>query len=92
MVVIYAEKASLAKEIAGALGAGKRIENPLNKRIGHWEFVLNGENAVIVHGQGHLVMLEVPEAYGAQFKNWDLQAYPCIPETFKLQVKADTVF
>ena len=89
MVVIYAEKASLAKEIAGALGAGKRIENPLNKRIGHWEFVLNGENAVIVHGQGHLVMLEVPEAYGAQFKNWDLQAYPCIPETFKLQVKAD---
>ena len=61
MVVIYAEKASLAKEIAGALGAGKRIENPLNKRIGHWEY-----------------------------KKWDLQAYPCIPEAFKLQVKADT--
>lgn len=80
----------LAKEIAGALGAGKRIENPLNKRIGHWEFSFDGEDAVIVHGQGHLVMLEAPEAYGAQYKKWDLQAYPCIPETFKLQVKADT--
>ncbi len=90
MVVIYAEKASLAKAIADALGAGKRIENPLNKMIGHWEFVFNGENAVIVHGQGHLVMLEAPEAYGAQYKKWDLQAYPCIPDTFKLQVKADT--
>ena len=90
MVVIYAEKASLAKEIAGALGAGKRIENPLNKRIGHWEFSFDGEDAVIVHGQGHLVMLEAPEAYGAQYKKWDLQAYPCIPEAFKLQVKADT--
>ena len=90
MVVIYAEKASLAKEIAGALGAGKRIENPLNKRIGHWEFSFDGEDAVIVHGQGHLVMLETPEAYGAQYKKWDLQAYPCIPEAFKLQVKADT--
>ena len=90
MVVIYAEKASLAKEIAGALGAGKRIENPKDKRIGHWEFSFNGESAVIVHGQGHLVKPENPVAYGAQFQKWDLQAYPCIPETFRLQVKADT--
>lgn len=90
MVVIYAEKASLAKEIAGALGAGKRIENPKDKRIGHWEFSFNGESAVIVHGQGHLVKPENPVAYGAQFQKWDLQAYPCIPEAFRLQVKADT--
>lgn len=90
MVVIYAEKASLAKEIAGALGAGKRIENPQDKRIGHWDFEFNGENAVIVHGQGHLVKLEAPEAYGAQYKGWDLQSYPCIPDKFMLQVKSDT--
>ena len=90
MVVIYAEKASLAKEIAGALGAGKRIENPKDKRIGHWEFSFNGENAVIVHGQGHLVKLENPIAYGAQFQQWDLSIYPCIPDAFKLQVKTDT--
>lgn len=69
MVVIYAEKASLAKTIADSLGAGKRIENPQDKRIGHWDFTFNGEKAVIVHGQGHLVKLEAPEAYGAQYKS-----------------------
>lgn len=90
MVVIYAEKASLAKEIAGALGAGKRIENPKDKRIGHWEFSFNGEQAVLVHGQGHLVKLENPVAYGEQFQKWNLHEYPCIPGTFKLQVKQDT--
>lgn len=89
MVVIYAEKASLAKEIAGALDAGKRIANPKDKRIGHWEFSFNGEDAVIVHGQGHLVKLENPVAYGAQFQKWDLNTYPCIPDTFKLQIKTD---
>lgn len=90
MVVIYAEKASLAKEIAHALNAGQRISNEHDKRIGHWEFELNSEQAVIVHGQGHLVKLESPEAYGNQFKMWDLQSYPCIPDSFKLQVKEDT--
>ena len=90
MVIIYAEKASLAKEIAGALDAGKRIANPKDKRIGHWEFSFNGEDAVIVHGQGHLVKLENPVAYGAQFQKWDLNSYPCIPDTFKLQIKTDT--
>lgn len=90
MVVIYAEKASLAKGIAGALGAGNRIPYEKDKRIGYWKFTFNGEEAIIVHGQGHLVKLEVPEAYGVQYKVWDLHSYPCIPETFKLQVKADT--
>ena len=90
MVVIYAEKASLAKEIAGALGAGKRIVNPNDNRIGHWSFDFNGEEAVIIHGQGHLVKLENPVAYGEQYKQWDLEKYPCIPETVMLQVKTDT--
>lgn len=90
MVVIYAEKASLAKEIACALKAGKRISNSNDNRIGHWEFEFNGEQAVIVHGQGHLVKLESAEAYGSQFHKWDLNSYPCIPEMFKLQVKEDT--
>lgn len=90
MVVIYAEKASLAKEIAGALGAGMRIANPNDNRIGHWSFDFNGEEAVIIHGQGHLVKLENPVAYGEQYKLWDLEKYPCIPETVMLQVKTDT--
>lgn len=42
MVVIYAEKASLAKEIASALHAGKRIAHPKEPTIGHYEFTFRG--------------------------------------------------
>ena len=37
MIVIYAEKASLAKAIATALHAGNRIAHPKEKTIGHYE-------------------------------------------------------
>ena len=39
MVVIYAEKSSLAKEIAHALGAGKRIALKDEPTVGYYEFV-----------------------------------------------------
>ena len=38
MIVIYAEKASLAKAIAVALKAGNRIANKKEPTIGHYEF------------------------------------------------------
>ena len=43
MIVIYAEKASLAKAIAAALKAGNRIAHPKEPTIGHYEFTFNGE-------------------------------------------------
>ncbi len=90
MVVIYAEKASLAKEIAHALNAGAR-ETPTNdKRIGLWKLKFDNQDAVIVHGQGHLVKLAKPEIYDAKYKAWDLDVYPCVPNDFKLEVKEDT--
>ena len=45
MIVIYAEKASLAKAIAVALKAGNRIPHPKEPTIGHYEFTFNGEEA-----------------------------------------------
>lgn len=90
MVVIYAEKHSLAKDIANALNAGKRIPCKTDQRIGHWEFEFNGEKAVLIHGQGHLVQLAPSKAYGEQFEKWDINKYPCIPDTFILQIKEDT--
>ena len=54
MIVIYAEKASLAKAIAAALKAGNRIANKKEPTIGHYEFTFNGEKAVLCHGVGHL--------------------------------------
>ena len=47
MIVIYAEKASLAKAIAVALKAGNRIANKKEPTIGHYEFTFNGEKAVL---------------------------------------------
>jgi len=45
MIVIYAEKSSLAKTIAGVLHAEQRI--PLNDEstIGYYQFRFNGEDA-----------------------------------------------
>lgn len=84
MVVIYAEKASLARTIAETLNAGKRIMNPNDKFTGHWEFDFNGESAVIVHGAGHLAGLAKPEQYDEKYKLWDLNVYPCIPQNYKI--------
>ena len=52
MIVIYAEKASLAKAITVALKAGNRIVNKKEPTIGHYEFTFNGEKAVLCHGVG----------------------------------------
>ena len=47
MVVIYAEKSSLAKEIAAALHAGNRIAHSKEPTIGHYEFTFKGEKAIL---------------------------------------------
>ena len=90
MIVIYAEKASLAKAIAAALHAGNRIAHPKEPTIGHYEFTFKGEKAVLCHGVGHLCGLAEAKEYGEQFIKWDLSAYPCIPDTYKVVVKDKT--
>ena len=90
MVVIYAEKASLAKAIAVALHAGNRIAYQKEPTIGHYEFTFNGEKAVICHGVGHLCGLANAREYGERFIKWDLNAYPCIPDEYKVIVKDAT--
>lgn len=90
MVVIYAEKSSLAKAIAEALGADKRIPHPKEPTIGHYEFTFNGEKAVLCHGIGHLCGLADAKLYGEQYSKWDLNIYPCIPQEYKITVKDKT--
>ena len=91
MVVIYAEKASLAKEIAHALGAGQRISLKSEPTVGYYEFTFNGEPAVLCHGVGHLAQLVPAKAYDAKYEKWDLAVYPCIPDTFRAAPKAATI-
>lgn len=90
MVVIYAEKASLAKAIAEALHAGRRIASQKEPTIGHYEFTFKGEKAVLCHGVGHLCGLADAKMYGEQFGKWDLTVYPCIPQEYNIIVKEKT--
>lgn len=91
MLVIYAEKSSLAKAIANALGAGDRISYPEEPKIGYYEFEFNGEKAVICHGIGHLANLVPAKSYDEKYSKWDLSVFPCIPTEFKKAPKASTI-
>ena len=90
MVVIYAEKSSLAKSIAETLKAGKRLCNSSEPTIGWWKFQFNGEQAILCHGAGHLCTSVDAQEYGEQYKQWDLRKYPCIPDELKIKVKDST--
>lgn len=91
MVVIYAEKSSLAKEIAHALGAGKRIPLKSEPTVGYYEFSFNGEQAVLCHGVGHLAQLVPAKLYDEKYAEWDLSVFPCVPDVFRAAPKAATL-
>ena len=91
MVVIYAEKSSLAKEIAGALNAGKRISLKEEPTVGYYKFTFHGEEAVLCHGVGHLAQLVPAKSYDEKFSKWDLDVFPCIPEQYRAAAKSQTV-
>ena len=91
MVVIYAEKSSLAKTIAGVLGAGQRISMPGEPTVGYYQFKFKGEDAVLCHGVGHLMSLVPASVYDEKYKNWDLSVFPCIPTKFRIAPKNETI-
>lgn len=91
MVVIYAEKSSLAKAIASTLGAGKRIPLKDAPTIGHYEFQFNGEDAILCHGVGHLMQLVPAKSYNEKYAKWDLSVFPCIPEVYRIAPKSATI-
>ncbi|KIL43929.1 type IA DNA topoisomerase [Jeotgalibacillus soli] len=82
--VIIAEKPSQAKSYADAFH--KKI-----KRDGYFEIEdpLIGGQAIITWGYGHLVSLEEPAAYKAEWKKWRLNELPIFPETFRFTVPSD---
>ncbi|MBR3043987.1 MAG: topoisomerase C-terminal repeat-containing protein [Oscillospiraceae bacterium] len=90
MVVIYAEKGSLASAIAAVLGAGKRIPMKEDPKIGYWQFNFKGEDAVLCHGVGHLMQLVPAKSYDEKYAKWDLSVFPCIPDTFRIAPKSAT--
>lgn len=83
MTVVIVEKQSVAKRIAKALGAGKKVPYVSHSDIHYWETILNGDNTMIAYAKGRLYELAPAAAYGSDFNKWSSRAFPCIPHQFK---------
>jgi len=75
MKVCIAEKPSVAREIATVLGAN-------TKRDGYFE----GNGYVVTYTFGHLCTLIEPNDYKPEWKSWNLNNLPMLPDKFKTKV------
>ena len=73
--LIIAEKPSVARDLATALG-----------RVGKKESWYENDCYVISSAIGHLVELYMPEDFDRKLRFWRLQSLPIIPEQFKVKV------
>ncbi|MFW6169041.1 MAG: DNA topoisomerase 3 [Planctomycetota bacterium] len=78
MKVILAEKPSVAREIAGFVGARSRHDS-----------YLEGGGYQVTWAYGHLVELKEPQDYDPALKRWSLETLPFVPECFGLKLVKD---
>jgi DNA topoisomerase III len=79
MRLIVAEKPSVGRDIASALGRHRKERG-----------VLVGEGWSVTWALGHLAELAPPDAYGEEYKKWRLERLPILPERFKVRVNNKT--
>ncbi|MDB4976689.1 MAG: ATP-dependent helicase RecQ, partial [Myxococcaceae bacterium] len=79
MVVVVAEKPSVARDIARVLGARERIDG-----------ALRGGGYVVTWAIGHLVALAQPEQMQPAWKGWRFEALPMLPREWPLTVIEQT--
>ena len=72
MRLIVTEKPSMGRDVAAALGAGRRGEG-----------FLSGESDIVTWCVGHLVELDDPQAYDPRFERWRVEDLPILPDEFK---------
>ncbi|MBM7649580.1 DNA topoisomerase-3 [Bacillus ectoiniformans] len=73
--VVLAEKPSVARDIARVLSCGKKGNG-----------FLEGSQYIVTWALGHLVTHADPEAYGDQYKTWNLAELPLMPGQLKTVV------
>ncbi len=78
MKVCIAEKPSVAKEIASVIGAKARKD-------GYFE----GNGYQVTWTFGHFCTLLPPEDYKPQWKRWDLNSLPMLPDKFETKVMSN---
>lgn len=79
MILVIAEKPSVASEISKIVEANK-------KEHGY----LTGNGYIVSWCVGHLVELAQPDAYDPTYKAWRLDTLPIIPDTYKTEVSERT--
>ena len=78
MILVIAEKPSVAQIIAAALGAKKKQDR-----------YTEGNGYLISWCVGHLVQLADAAAYGEQYKKWSYDSLPILPQEWQYAVSAD---
>ena len=78
MILVIAEKPSVAQTIAAALGAKKKQDG-----------YIEGNGYLISWCIGHLVQLSEAAAYGEQYKKWSYDSLPILPQEWQYTVAAD---
>ncbi|MCR5801225.1 MAG: type IA DNA topoisomerase [Lachnospiraceae bacterium] len=71
-----AEKPSVAREFANALGESMR----------NGDGFMEGDSSVVTWCVGHLITLSYPDAYDEKYKKWSFETLPFLPEEFKYEV------
>lgn len=77
--LILAEKPSVGKDIAKALGLSSTKDG-----------YIEGKDYIVTWAMGHLVTLAAPEEYKPEYKEWKMELLPMIPERMKLSVIGKT--
>lgn len=83
MIVIYAEKPSLGRKIAEALGAARKGSGFMSGTG------KSGEEIFVTWGFGHMGGLVYPEAYNPLYKSWQARPCPFIPEHYRIAPQPD---
>ena len=78
MILVIAEKPSVAQTIAAALGAKKKQDG-----------YIEGNGYLISWCVVHLVQLADAAAYGEQYKKWSYDSLPILPQEWQYVVSAD---
>ena len=69
MILVIAEKPSVARDIATVIGANENIDG-----------VLRGNGYLVTSARGHLVRLKEPQEYDSKYEKWNLSDLPIIPD------------
>lgn len=79
MILIIAEKPSVASELAKVVGAHKKEQG-----------FFSGKEYLVSWCVGHLIELAKPEQYDESLKSWKLDTLPIIPSVYQTQVCYNT--